>query len=193
MVKLQSKDETELMGRMVQGDQAALSQLYDRYARVMYSLAFKILGSVEEAEEVVLDVFAKAWRTAARYDASRSRVDAWLFLMTRSRSLDRLRQRQRQTKVVEAATNTARVSSSDVPAEALIIAERRTVVVQALNKLPDEQRLVIELAYYKGYSQSEIAKQTGLALGTVKTRIRLGLRKLKTSLSMDENERSKLA
>ncbi|MGD1857920.1 MAG: sigma-70 family RNA polymerase sigma factor [Leptolyngbyaceae cyanobacterium] len=185
MVKLQSKDETELIGRMVQGDQVALSQLYDRYARVMYSLAFKILGSVEEAEEVVLDVFAKAWRTAARYDASRSRVDSWLFLMTRSRSLDRLRQRQRQTKVVEAATNTAQVSSSDVPEEALIINERRAVVAQALSELPDEQRLVIELAYYQGYSQSEIVKQTGLALGTVKTRVRLGLRKLKQALGPD--------
>ncbi|MEM8612651.1 MAG: sigma-70 family RNA polymerase sigma factor [Cyanobacteria bacterium P01_H01_bin.105] len=185
MVKLQSKDETELIGRMVQGDQAALSQLYDRYARVMYSLAFKILGSVEEAEEVVLDVFAKAWRTAARYDASRSRVDSWLFLMTRSRSLDRLRQRQRQTKVVEAATKTAQVSSSDMPDEALIINERRAVVAQALSNLPDEQRLVIELAYYQGYSQSEIAKKTGLALGTVKTRVRLGLRKLKQSLGPD--------
>ena len=185
MVKLQSKDETELIGRMVQGDQSALSQLYDRYARVMYSLAFKILGSVEEAEEVVLDVFAKAWRTAARYDASRSRVDSWLFLMTRSRSLDRLRQRQRQTKVVEAATNTAQVRSSDMPDEALIINERRAVVAQALSNLPDEQRLVIELAYYQGYSQSEIANKTGLALGTVKTRVRLGLRKLKQSLGPD--------
>ena len=124
MTKLKSKDETELISRMVQGDQAALSQLYDRYARVMYSLAFKMLGSAEESEEVVLDVFAKAWRTAARYDASRSRVDSWLFLMTRSRSLDRLRQRQRQTKVVEAATNTAQVSSPDVPDDALIIAVR---------------------------------------------------------------------
>ena len=185
MAKLQSKNETDLISRMVQGDQAALSQLYDRYARVMYSLAFKILGSVEEAEEVVLDVFAKAWRTAARYDANRSRVDSWLFLMTRSRSLDRLRQRQRQTKVVEAATNTAQVSSSDVPDDALVIDERRTVVAQALTELPEEQRLVIELAYYHGFSQSEIAKQTGLALGTVKTRIRLGLRKLKQALGTD--------
>ena len=186
MAKLQSKDETELISRMAQGDQTALSQLYDRYARVMYSLAFKMLGSVEEAEEVVLDVFAKAWRTAARYDASRSRVDSWLFLMTRSRTLDRLRQRQRQTKVVEAATNTAAVSSSDVlPDEALVIDERRAVVAQALAELPDEQRLVIELAYYQGCSQSEIAKQTGIALGTVKTRIRLGLRKLKQTLGAD--------
>ena len=147
MTKLKSKDETELISRMVKGDQAALSQLYDRYARVMYSLAFKMLGSVEEAEEVVLDVFAKAWRTAARYDANRSRVDSWLFLMTRSRSLDRLRQRQRQTKVVEAATNTAQVSSSDLPDDALLITERRTVVAEALAKLPEELRIVIELAY----------------------------------------------
>ncbi|MEA5463835.1 sigma-70 family RNA polymerase sigma factor [Leptothoe sp. PORK10 BA2] len=185
MARLPSKDETELIFGMVQGDQTALSQLYDRYARVMYSLAFKILGSVEEAEEVVLDVFTKAWRTAARYDASRSRVDSWLFLMTRSRSLDRLRQRQRQTKVVEAATNTAQVSSSNLPEDALMIDERRMVVIQALTELTDEQRLVIELAYYRGYSQSEIAQQTGIALGTVKTRIRLGLRKLKASLSTD--------
>lgn len=185
MVKLKSKDETELISRMVQRDQTALSQLYDRYARVMYALAFKMLGSAEEAEEVVLDVFAKAWRTAARYDASRSRVDSWLFLMTRSRALDRLRQRQRQTKVVEAATNTAQISSSNLPDDALLIAERQTVVTEALAELPTEQRIVIELAYYKGFSQSEIAKQTGLPLGTVKTRIRLGLRKLKQLLDTD--------
>ena len=185
MAKLQFKNETELISRMVQGDQAALSLLYDRYARVMYSLSFKMLGSVEEAEEVVLDVFAKAWRTAARYDANRSRVDSWLFLMTRSRSLDRLRQRQRQAKVVEAATNTAQVSSFDMPDDALLIAERRSVVTKALAELSEEQRVVIELAYYKGLSQSEIAKQTGLALGTVKTRVRLGLRKLKQALDTD--------
>ena len=99
------KDETLLIKRITQQDREALSQLYDRYARVMYSLAFKILNSVEEAEEVVIDVFSQVWRTAQNYDDQRGRVDNWLFLMTRSRSLDRLRKSLRQSKILDASTD----------------------------------------------------------------------------------------
>lgn len=82
-------EEILLLGRIGQQDQAALSELYDRYARILLGLAYKVLGSLEEAEEVVLDVFNQVWRIAPRYDASRGRVDVWLFMLTRSRALDR--------------------------------------------------------------------------------------------------------
>lgn len=171
-----------LMQQISQQDQTALSQLYDRYARLMYSLAYRMLGTAEEAEEVVLDAFSQVWRTAQRYDAKKGKVDSWLFLLTRSRALDRLRRRKREFNVVEAATCAAQVPLTTAPAtpeENLLITDRRQQVKAALAQIPRDQQEVIELAYYQGLSQSQIAKQTGISLGTVKTRIRLGLSKLK--------------
>jgi len=143
------------------------------------------LRSAEESEEVVLDVFAQVWRTAARYDVDKGRVDSWLFMMTRSRVLDRLRTLQRVTKVTVASENFAEIQTPTPgvdPIENVLISERRDRVLAALSQLPEAQRQVIELAYYKGLTQSEIAAQTNLSLGTVKTRIRLGLSKLRVVL-----------
>ncbi|MBE9031561.1 sigma-70 family RNA polymerase sigma factor [filamentous cyanobacterium LEGE 11480] len=177
-------DEIHLMKRIAQQDQSALSQLYDRYARVIYSVAHKSLGSVEECEEVVLDVFAQVWRTASRYDPARSRVDTWLFMIARSRVLDRLRGVQRRGKVTEAvmAPDFSHTQAPPSPSEHAEIAERRTQVLNALQQLPPEQQQVLEMSYYQGLTQREIAAQTGMALGTVKTRIRLGLEKLRSAL-----------
>jgi RNA polymerase sigma factor (sigma-70 family) len=169
-----------LIQRIIQQDRSALSVLYDRYARVVYAVAYRSLGSVEESEEVVMDVFAKIWTAAASYDAAKARVDTWIFMMTRSRVLDRLRSKQRRNKVTDA------VMVFDLPTTTadhsldLEIAERRNQVIAALATLPPEQRQVLELAYFSGWSQREIAESTGLALGTVKTRIRLGLEKLRS-------------
>lgn len=177
--------EAALLSRIARHDQAALAELYDRYARVLYSVAFKSLRSAEESEEVVLDVFAQVWRTAVRYDVAKGRVDSWLFMMTRSRVLDRLRSLQRTTKVTLASENLAEIQTTTPgvdPIENVLLSERRDRVLAALSQLPEEQRQVIELAYYKGLSQSEIAAQTNLSLGTVKTRIRLGLSKLRVAL-----------
>jgi RNA polymerase sigma-70 factor (ECF subfamily) len=177
--------EAALLTRVAQHDQAALAELYDRYARVLYSVAFRSLRSAEESEEVVLDVFAQVWRTAARYDVSKGRADSWLFMMTRSRVLDRLRSLQRTAKVTLASENLAEIQPTTPgvdPIENVLISERRDRVLAALSQLPEEQRQVIELAYYKGLTQSEIAAQTNLSLGTVKTRVRLGLSKLRVAL-----------
>lgn len=183
-----SLDDIPLLEKIAKLDQVALSELYDRYASVLYALSFKILGSAEEAEEVVLDVFSQVWRTAGRYDAQRGRVDTWLFMLARSRSLDRLRALQRLTKAATASMDAAKVESGSLAnlEENLLISERRTQVLAALSKLPPEQRQVLELAYYKGLTQVEIAAQTGKSLGTVKTRIRLGLSKLRKALSSQE-------
>jgi RNA polymerase sigma-70 factor (ECF subfamily) len=180
-----TSDEVSLIARIAQQDQSALSFLYDRYARIVFGIAFKSLSSVEESEEVVLDVFSQVWRTAARYDATKGRVDTWLFMMTRSRVMDRLRSRQRSAKTETASVEALQIQTfraSVDPIEDALISERRTQVLDALRQIPEEQRQVIELAYYQGLSHSEIAAQTGLSLGTVKTRIRLGLSKLRTCL-----------
>jgi RNA polymerase sigma factor (sigma-70 family) len=190
MKKPADVDDALLLKRIAQRDRLALSALYDRYARIIYGLAFKSLRSVEESEEVVLDVFAQIWRIAERYDVQKGRADTWIFTLARSRIIDRLRQIQR--------TNPSRNVSMDateiqLPADDVdlfkeaLIRERRTLVMAAMQTLPPEQRIIIELAYYQGLTQSQIAAETGLALGTVKTRIRLGLSKLKSALDTQEN------
>jgi len=182
-----ASEEAHLLSRIAQQDQSALSTLYDRYARVLYSLAFRILGSVEEAEEIVLDVFSQVWKLAGRYDPQRGRVDAWLFMLTRSRSLDRLRSLQRINKAVESSTEAAKIvpqTQISDPTEDVLIHERRDRVLSAIQRLPVEQREVIELAYYQGLTHVEIAAKTGKSLGTVKTRIRLGLNKLRQVLDV---------
>lgn len=183
-------DDVSLLTRISQGDQAALSALYDRYAKIIYAFAFKSLRSVEESEEVVMDVFAQVWRIGDRYDAQKGRVDTWLFTIVRSRILDRVRKLQRTqgatTFSIDAVEIQPQADSVDLFEEAFI-AERRSRMMAAMKTLPDEQRLVIELAYYQGLSHSQIAAQTGISLGTVKTRIRLGLNKLKSILATEEN------
>ena len=182
MTQKEAIEHVQLIHQIAEQNQAALSQLYDLYARLVYAVVFKILGSVEEAEEVVLDVFAQVWRSAQRYDEKKGRVDSWLLMMARSRALDRLRSRQRQTKVVDASTQVVKTESGTsiaIPEENLLIQERRDQVMAALTKIPISQREVIELAYYQGLTQKEIAARIGVSLGTVKTRIRLGLNKLR--------------
>jgi RNA polymerase sigma-70 factor, ECF subfamily len=179
-------DETTLIGRIARQEQTALSELYDRYARVLYALAFKILGTAEEAEEVVLDVFHQVWRTASSYSATRGRVDTWLFVLTRSRALDRLRtmgRRERSEIAVIDATQIQVRSPFLTPEEDALICEQRSIVLTALQQLPVEQRQVLELAYFQGMTHAEIAECTGRSLGTVKTRIRLGLSKLRQLLN----------
>ena len=173
-----------LLSKIAKHDQTALSELYNRYAKIIYSVAFSSLKSVEESEEVVLDVFSQVWRIAERYDTTKGRVDTWLFMLARSRILDKLRKLQRNqfsspvlTKLLEIETST-----TIDPTENVAIYSRRLRVSDALRLLPSEQRQVIELAYYHGLSHSQISVQTGISLGTVKTRIRLGLNKLKSAL-----------
>jgi RNA polymerase sigma-70 factor, ECF subfamily len=182
-------DDILLLQRIAQQDQAALSMLYDRYARIVYAVAFRSLRSAEESEEVVLDVFAQVWRIADRYDGRKSRVDTWLFMLVRSRMLDRLRKLQSRTpssgEVLDIAEIQVPTSGVD-PLEAAVVAERREQVLLVLGQLPPEQRLVIEMAYYQGLSHSEIALKTGISLGTIKTRIRLGLNKLRLALATIE-------
>ena len=185
MTGKKSSDESLLLVQIARKDQTALAKLYDRYGRPSYALAYKILGSVEEAEEVVLDVFSQIWQKAATYDPSRSRADTWLFMLTRSRSLDRLRVLQRTVRAAQACMEEAKISTSDIaePMEDAMIEERSEQVKAALETLPPEQRITIELAYYQGLTCAAIAAKTGIPTGTIKTRIRLGISKLRQALS----------
>jgi RNA polymerase sigma-70 factor, ECF subfamily len=175
---------TNLLTKIAEGDRTALSQLYDQYSRMIYAIAWKSLNSVEDCEEVVLDVFAQIWRIADRFDVDKGSVEQWIFTLARSRILDRLRKLQRLNKVdtiIAAEKEIAFPTPSVDPLESVEIAERQQQVLTALNQIPLEQRQVIEMAYYQGLTHTEIATCTGLSLGTVKTRLRLGLNKLRVA------------
>jgi RNA polymerase sigma-70 factor (ECF subfamily) len=183
-------EDTDLLLRIAQKDQPALSTLYDRYARIIYGLAFKSLHSIEESEEVVLDVFSQVWRIAERYDRAKGRADTWLFTLARSRILDRLRKIQRARTATNVSIDAVEIQpkAGDVDLwEEVSTRERRGRILAALQKIPEEQRTVLELAYYQGLTQSQIAERAGLSLGTVKTRIRLGLSKLKSALDAERD------
>jgi len=169
--------------RMARGDQSAIGELYDRHARAVYSLALRMLTDASEAEDVVQDVFTQAWRQASRYDPSRAPVVGWLLVITRARTLDRLRARRSRLAPVGLET----VPSDPVdpgPGQDLqaISHEEADRLRRALDELPDGQRQTIELAYYKGLSQSDIAEALHQPLGTVKTRMRTALLKLREAL-----------
>jgi RNA polymerase sigma-70 factor, ECF subfamily len=182
-------EAANLITKIAEGEQTALSQLYDRYSRMIYAIAWKSLNSVEDCEEVVLDVFAQVWKIADRFDVNKGSVEQWLFTLARSRILDRLRKIQRLNKVATAAIADGKeiefATTSVDPLAAVEIAERRQQVLAALERIPPVQREAIEMAYYRGLTHAEIAAATGLSLGTVKTRLRLGLSKLKVGF---ENE-----
>ncbi|BAU15423.1 RNA polymerase sigma-24 subunit [Leptolyngbya sp. NIES-3755] len=176
-----ASDDLTLIKRIAQQDQAAMSELYDRYVSTLYAVAFKTLGSAQESEEVVLDVFAQVWRTAIRFDAAKTQVDTWLFIIVRSHTLARLRTMQ-QTEKAAIAAEPSNPTGND-PIEDVLISERRDQIQSAIAQLSAEQRQVIELAHYNGLSHAQIADQLGLPLGTVKTRIRLGLNRLRMTLN----------
>lgn len=185
---LRASDDLAVVRRMAAGDAHAVGELYDRYAVVLLAVARRILGGAGEAEEVLQESFLQAWNQATRYDAQRSSVSTWLILIARSRALDRLRSRQARQRAAEgAAAEPARDTSSSSELSVLH-AERRRRVRAVLAELPDEQRRVLELAFYEGLSQTEIATRTGTPLGTVKTRALLGMKKLRQALRAEIRE-----
>jgi RNA polymerase sigma-70 factor (ECF subfamily) len=170
--------------RIGRGDQDALGELYDRHARLVYSLALRIVRDQRDAEEVVQEVFSQAWRQSGRYDAARGSVVAWVLTLTRSRAIDRLRGRRARPEV--GADIAALVDLADTaPAadEQLASADKATQVRAALESLPFLQRTALELAFYEGLTHTEIADRLDQPVGTVKTRIRQGLLKLRDRLA----------
>jgi RNA polymerase sigma-70 factor, ECF subfamily len=172
------------LARMAQGDGEAVAELYDRHARPIYSLALRILGDVTDAEDVVQEVFSQAWRQASRYTASRGAVSAWLLTLTRSRAIDRLRaKRARPAGVTDARLPDQLVDASPAVDSMVLSSEHVSRVRAALDELPLLQRAALELAYFEGLTHAEIADRLEQPLGTVKTRIRLAMLKLRDVLA----------
>ena len=175
-------DDIRLMSRLAAGDMEAASELYDRYAGQILALARRILRNDGDAEDVVQEVFSQAWRNARRFESNRGSVGAWLLVIARSRSIDRLRALQsRPDNAAEADPESIVDQSVPVP-DQLLSEEQASRLRQALETLPDAQRTALELAYYEGLTQSEIARRLTEPLGTVKTRIRTALMTLRQRL-----------
>ena len=174
-------DDVTTINRIANGDEAALATLYDRWAQTVYSLVFQLLRDADAAEDVVEETFWQVWHRASSYDISRGTVRTWILTIGRSRALDRLRSRKRNREDISDDLSLIRDPRSD-PSQMAEGAERRQLVYSALSELPDEQRNALELAYFRGLSQSEIAELLGEPLGTVKTRMRLGMQKMRNKL-----------
>ncbi len=182
-----ARANAELIRRMAGGDRDALAELYDRLSRPLYATAKHILNDATEAQDVVHDVFLALWENAAMFDSGRGAAFSWAVTLTRNRSIDRLRTRTNRARLLEASFPgdlgygaDAEILGGDDRAE---LGERADVVCSALDTLPAEQRRALELAFFSGLTQKEIADQLSEPIGTVKARIRRGLIKLRDVLA----------
>ncbi|MDX1582140.1 MAG: sigma-70 family RNA polymerase sigma factor [Thermoanaerobaculia bacterium] len=178
--------EKEMLSGIASGDAVCFETFYDEYSPTLYAVLLKMLGDRSQADDVLQETFSQVWRTAGSFDARRGSAIGWLISIGRSRALDRLRAGSlRSTREQQAAAENVRFSPNGDQMSGFRHAsmkELREAVLGALTEIPDEQKTAIELAYYKGMTQKEIAKTLGQPLGTVKTRILLGMKKLKSKL-----------
>ncbi len=181
--------DDELMARVCLRDIDAYTALFDRYGDLVFSVALRIVGEPATAEDVVQDVFLRLWRRPEQFDLQRGRFVTWLMSVTRNRSIDerrsqgrRLRRESLPSTTVEEEDVFPSGDERDDPAMAALVADERRAVRRALALLPAEQKLELQLAYFGGLTQQEIAERLGQPLGTVKTRIRLGMQKMRATL-----------
>jgi RNA polymerase sigma-70 factor (ECF subfamily) len=175
-------NDVELLKAVAARDEAALAQLYDRYRVILFGLLMRILNNREEAEDVLQETFLQVWRRAADFDENRGRPFTWLVTLARSRGIDRLRTLAARERVAVAGARDEAEVVSDAASDAFR-SEQCQLVTNALNQLPDEQKQLLMLAYFDGLTQSEIAAQLKAPLGTVKTRMRTGMMKLRELLA----------
>ena len=184
----QRPDETigdeQLIAQVARGDRRAFEALYDRYSSAVFGLALRMLSNRQQAEEAVQEIFWRVWQRAQSFDPNRS-FAPWLFGIAHNYSIDELRRRRVRPQSVYEDDEHPILSSipddTDV-GEAALMGEQRRLVINALRELPTEQRQALELAYFGGLTQQEVAERLGSPLGTVKTRMRLGLQKMRTIL-----------
>jgi RNA polymerase sigma-70 factor, ECF subfamily len=173
--------DVKLLHAIARGDEGALARLYDAYRVILFGLLVRILNSREEAEDILQEVFLQVWRRAGDFDEKRGRPFTWLVTLTRSRAIDRLRLLAARQRLAAAAERDQPDQASDAFSDT-VKSGQREIVRQALAELPEEQRHTLMLAYFEGLTQSEIASKLGAPLGTVKTRMRSGMIKLRTLL-----------
>lgn len=180
--------QSQLLGRIAQRDLRALSEFYDSTATPLFSLALRILRDPGEAEEVVQDVFVQIWEKAPSFDGRLGSAFGWALSITRHRAIDRLRSKQRRTRLVEEllAANETESPATPLPDQDSAVAEQAAAVRCAVSELPREQRQAIELAFFAGLSHPEVADVLHVPLGTVKARIRRGLLKLRGPLEVEQ-------
>ena len=177
----------ELREQISNRDRDALETLYERYGRRVFALAVRILGDAVSAEEVTQDVFMSVWRRGASYTSKKGKFTTWLFSIAHNRTIDELRKRRRdRSRINDDIDDHLNLESGDIsPADATVAQSEYTKIRTAMENLPEEQKNVVELSYFKGFTQTEIAAKTGQPLGTVKTRMRLALKKLRKALSAE--------
>lgn len=173
--------DVDLLRSIAGGDEEALSALYDRYRLILFGLILRILHSQAEAEDVLQEVFLQAWRRASDFDEARGRPFTWLVTMARSRAIDRLRALGSRERTAQESTRDVTEQFSDAADDA-VKSEQGEIVRRALGELPEEQRQTLLLAYFEGLTQSEISERTNTPLGTVKTRMRSGMIRLRETL-----------
>jgi len=171
-------EEMRLVARVRTGDQQALAELYDRYSSVVYAVALRVLQDAAAAEDVLQDIFLRLWRNPDAFDASRGSLAAWLAVIARHRSIDRLRQRRPETDI-EKCVITSSADLRDQTERSLVIEKVRS----ALGEMNPDQRKALEMAFFQGLTHVEIAEKTGEPLGTIKTRIRSALRQLRAKFA----------
>lgn len=175
-----------LLPAVARGDLEAFEALYDRYSSTLYGLLLRILANPDDAQEVLQEAFTKAWTSAKMFDQSRGSEAAWLISIARSRGIDKLRARrtrgEREDEAGREISAVAGFVDKSTGADAAIRSQERIAVRGALAELPEAQRVALELAYFEGLSQSEIAARLNEPLGTIKTRMQLGMKKLRERL-----------
>jgi RNA polymerase sigma-70 factor, ECF subfamily len=183
-VSEQETQDIDLLRQIAAGDRAAFARFYDRHSVLMYSVACKILGDTNEAQDVVQDAFMQIWEKASRFDPKLGKASSWAAILVRNKAIDRIRASQRRSHLAEeAGAEQAGNPAGDEPANETIYGREKAQMVQsAIVELPVEQRRAIELAYFSGLTQDEISKKLNEPLGTVKARIRRGLLKLRDQL-----------
>jgi RNA polymerase sigma-70 factor, ECF subfamily len=180
---LQDRKDRDLVERISDGDRAAFSELYRRYASSAFGLASRILGEQSLAEEVLQEVFLSVWRRAGAYDPARGSVRSWVFAQIHHRSVDVVRREEAERRRSGTAVQREAVEDDlDEVIEEGWLRSRRDQVRRALGALPPEQRQMIELAYFKGFTQSQVASETGVPLGTVKSRTLTAMRRMRDAL-----------
>ena len=172
------KEEAALIARIRAGDESAMADVYDRHSGIVYAVALRVLANTSAAEDVLQEVFLQLWRNPQSFDAERGRLAPWLAVIARNRAIDVLRKRPIEEDITELPISTG-VNLEDEAAERMAISKVR----EAFAQLPQDQRRLLEMAFFEGMTHSEIAHKTGEPLGTVKTRIRSGLLAVRKALS----------